>query len=486
MNQLEAPTDRRSGLRSIAELPGPRQVPLLGNIHQVDMARLHRSIEGFSERYGDFFKFRLGRREILAVADPAAIGEMLRDRPDGFRRTRLLERIFQELGIGGVFAMNGERWRAQRKMVAAAFDPRHIKDYFPSLARVTERLHRRWSMHASRGTAFDLQADLMRYTVDVVAGLAFGVDFNTIESDCETIQTHLNKIFPMLQRRLTAPVAYWRWLKLPADRDLELSLVHVQKAVAALIEEARARLLHNPERRASPANLIEAMLVERDTPGTGLTDEDVSSNILTMLLAGEDTTAHTLAWLIHLVSRDPKTARRLEEEADRVLGDARWAGRIELASAHSYAAACARETMRLKPVAPLLILESLVPTAVGDVAVPAGTVLMALMRRGGMDARCFEQPERFDPDRWLQGAGAVTTARGRASMPFGAGPRICPGRNLALLEISLVTSMLFRNFKIAAIRTPDGAEVEEWLAFTMAPSKLLVTLAHRSIPNPGG
>jgi cytochrome P450 len=107
-------------------------------------------------------------------------------------------------------------------------------------------------------------------------------------------------------------------------------------------------------------------------------------------------------------------------------------------------------------------------------------VVAALIRRGSMDERHFERPESFEPERWLtSGVGSVYSGRERISMPFGAGPRICPGRNLALLEISMVTSMLFRNFEIRSIGTADGRPVEEWLAFTMAPSRLMVTLTRR-------
>ena len=481
IHPIDSAADTPRTLRSLRSLPGPRALPLLGNLHQLDGARIHRSIEAMSETYGRYFRVRLGRREMLVVAEPAAIGKILRDRPEGWRRTQLIETVFAELGFAGVFATNGELWRAQRKMVAAALDPRHIKAYFPSLARVTERLYRRWCRHAERGTTFDLQADLMRYTVDVVAGLAFGVDFNTIESASETIQTHLNRIFPMLQRRLAMPVPYWRWFKLPADRALDRSLAKVHPFVADLITKARERLQRHPELRTAPSNLIEAMLIERDAPGTSLTDYDVASNILTLLLAGEDTTANTLAWLIYLVSGDTGAMQRLAEEADRLFGASRWANRLELASALTYTAACAQETMRLKPVAPLVILEANAPTTVGDIAIPAGTVVMALMRRGATDPRHFNRPEVFDPERWSNTSAteASPAGRERASMPFGAGPRVCPGRNLALLEINLVTSMLFRNFTIASLQTADGAPVEEWLAFTMAPSKLLVTLAHR-------
>jgi cytochrome P450 len=138
--------------------------------------------------------------------------------------------------------------------------------------------------------------------------------------------------------------------------------------------------------------------------------------------------------------------------------------------------------MRVKPVAPILILQAIAATRVGDVHVPADTTIAALMRRGSLEERHFERATQFEPERWLDTAvgDSVSTRRGRISMPFGAGPRICPARNLALLEMSMVVSMLFRNFCIDSLRTVDGGPVEEWLAFTMVPSKLLVRLR----PNP--
>jgi cytochrome P450 len=481
----ETSSELKAKLRQICELPGPRTLPMLGNFHQMEKGAGHRSIEAWAREFGDYYRLTLGRHPMLVVADPAEIGRILRDRPEGFRRTRLLEMILSEMGIGGVFASNGEAWRRQRKMVAAALDPRHIKAYFPSLARVTERLYRRWSSHAAKGTEFDLQAELMLYTVDVVAGLAFGVDINTIESDRETIQTHLNYVFPMLNRRLGSVIRYWHWFKLPADRKLDMHLIAIEHAVTGLIQQARARMEQNPELREAPANLLEAMLVERDAPGTELTDHDVSSNVVTILLAGEDTTANTLAWLVYLVSHNPAVMQQLAQETDELLEDAHWAGRMDVATSHSYVAACAQETMRMKPVAPMLLLEALGPTVIGDVAVPAGAGILALLRGPTMNTRYFDHPEVFDPQRWLasrdpvNAAAAGTPGRERVSMPFGAGPRICPGRNLALLEISLVTSMLFRNFEIKSLRTPDGAPVQESLSFTMGPSKMLVRLSPR-------
>jgi len=106
----------------------------------------------------------------------------------------------------GVFSSNGDMWRRQRRMVMAGFDPAHVKRYFPSLLEVAQRLAGRWQKAAQQGSVIDLQADLMCFTVDAIAGLAFGAEVNSLESEQDVIQQHLDKIFPALFRRILAPL----------------------------------------------------------------------------------------------------------------------------------------------------------------------------------------------------------------------------------------------------------------------------------------
>ncbi|MGH8723482.1 MAG: cytochrome P450 [Burkholderiales bacterium] len=446
-------------LRRIQDLPGPRGLPILGNALQIETSRLHLVAEQWSRRYGDYFRFRIGRREILVLANPEAIAAALRDRPDGFQRTSRLSAISKEMGFNGLFSANGEAWRRQRPMVMASFDPGHIKTYFPALVKVTQRFARRWQRAAAAGEAIDLQADLMRYTVDVTAGLAFGADINTLESDEEVIQSHLDKVLPSLFRRLLSPFPFWRWF---ADRGLVGHLEALQRAVAEFIAQARARMQADPGLRTRPTNLIEAMIAARDTPGSGLDDSDVAGNVLTMLLAGEDTTANTLAWMIYLLDRHPEALRRARDEVSGVNPE-----RYEEVSALPFVDACINETMRLKPVAPIIMLEPVRDTVVGGIEVPKGTLVMCLMRAGPTDERRFPGAQAFDPARWLSGTSASSAKR--VAMPFGAGPRLCPGRYLAMLEIKMVMAMLLAGFDIESVTTPDGGEAREHLAFTMAP-----------------
>jgi cytochrome P450 len=218
----EGPPAAQSPLRVLSDLPGPPAWPWVGNLLQLERDRVHQTVEDWAGRFGPLFRIQLGRTPFLVVGDHQAIAGMLRDRPDGFRRPPRLEIIWREMGLApGVFGANGEDWRRQRRMVMAGFDPTHVRAYHPSLVRVTERLRGRWQAAAVQGRAIDLQPDLMRFTVDVIAGLAFGADVNTLESDENLIQRHLDKIFPAVARRMLAPYPSWRLVRTPADRRLE-------------------------------------------------------------------------------------------------------------------------------------------------------------------------------------------------------------------------------------------------------------------------
>jgi cytochrome P450 len=192
-----------------------------------------------------------------------------------------------------------------------------------------------------------------------------------------------------------------------------------------------------------------------------------------MLLAGEDTTANTLAWMIYLLYRHPEALARARAE---VLG--KDLHRYESMTALPFVDACINETMRLKPVAPIIILQPARDTTIADIEVPKDTLLMCLMRAGAIDERRFPDARLFDPGRWLSGASGASPKR--VSMPFGAGPRLCPGRYLAILEMKMVMAMLLGNFEIESVHAPDGGEAREHLAFTMYPEDLRLRLREKT------
>lgn len=459
-------------VRTLDELPGPRGWPLMGNALQFKPSELHLAFERWQQQFGDFFCVRLGARPFVVISDPALITEILRARPERFSRGSLIEPVFTEMGLIGIFPAEGEDWRRQRRIWLQAFNAQHLKPFFDGLTEVTGRLLRRWQQSAQSGDVVDVQADLMRYTVDITTRFAFGTDTNTLEQKGDVIQQQLETIFPALYRRLVAPFPYWRYIKLPADRAVERAFSKLCDQVSQWIGEARQRMAANPELRSHPGNFLEAMVAARDEDGPGFSDIEVIGNTIGALLAGEDTTANTLAWMMYFIADHPDVQRALQQEADQVLGAAPLLREYADTQKLRYADAVASETLRLKPVAPFIGASCLEPVMLRDVALPAGTDVFLLMRVSA--AQRVAAPDAFRPERWLT-PDAADTAGLRNSMPFGNGARTCPGRNLALAEIKAVTAMLARNFELERV----AGVVTEQMSFTMTPVNLKMRLKQR-------
>ena len=463
-------------LRQMNELPGPRPWPLLGNLPQMRPLRIHQDVEAWSRQYGPLFKISFGKTPLLVVADHELVNTVLRDRPDGYRRPALTESVALEMGgRTGVFMAEGAAWRNQRRMVMTALAPHAVKAYFPSLVSVVLRLQKHWQQAARAGKEIDLAEDLKRYSVDIIAGLAFGTAVNTIDGGEDVIQRHMDVVLPAIARRSIALFPYWRYFKLPQDRHLDACLAELNKAVDELIANARTRLEAEPARREHPANLLEAMICAADEGGSGVDDVAVAGNVTTMLLAGEDTTSNSLAWMLYLLQQNPDTLRKAREEVLRVAPDP-GAFTIEQMDGLDYLEACAQEAMRLKPVAPFMPMESLRDNVVGDVHVPKGGLLWCVMRNNSVAEQYVPDAADFKPERWLP--DSVPAVNKHLSIPFGSGVRTCPGRYLALLEIKLASAMLLSSFDIESIATVDGKDAEELMGFTMSPIGLQMRLQH--------
>lgn len=463
--------------KAFSSLPGPRRFPLVGNWFQIDPKRFHWTLENWAKQYGEQFQFSLGSRRIVVCSNSDTIAEILKDRPKGYGRTTLLSTIAKELGLAGLFSNNGDIWRRQRTLVMAVFQPANVRAYFPSMLVVANRYLKRWDGHAEKNTYFELVPDLMRFTVDVTAGLALGTDTNTIEADGDIIQKHLASVFKTLQRRLLTLAPYWRIVKLPQDFKIMKDVRFIQDAVASFIKNARAAMVLNPERAQSPTNMVEAMLAARDENGAEFSDEDISGNIVTMLLAGEDTTATSLAWIFHLLSEHPAVVEKLQVEVGAVLGEARTLLRYEQFAELPYVGACINEALRLFPVAPALVLQAHEDKTIGGTTIPAKTSVILLCRAASTSKEHFGESTEFRPERWL-GPAAEGDNR-KASIPFGAGARVCPGRHLAIDEMKMVVSMLIKNFTIEKLGTLTGAPVEERLELTLIPVGLHLQLRPR-------
>jgi len=461
--------------RRIEDLPGPRGLPILGNLLQMLPETLPRLLEDWAAAHGGAYQLRFGTRRALVVSDRTVADLALRARPELFRRFHTFESVAAELRMEGVFTAEGDAWRPLRKLAVEALSNRHLPGFYPVLRSVAGRLHRRWERAAAAGTIVDIAEEFRRFTVDVTTALALGRDVNTVEGKDDVIERHLGVIFPVFHERVMAPIPYWRLFRRPSDRRFERALSAVRTWLGEVIAQARVRLAAEPGR--VPANFLEAMLCERDQAGQPFSEETLVGSALTMLIAGQDTTSTALAWTVHHLCENPRALAQLRAELDRVLGGAPLPDSVDQAQRLDYADAAVHEALRLSPIVPLLYLEANDDTVLGDIAVPKGASVLLLTRpslRGGR----FGVPEEFRPERWRDEERGALAHDPTAHIPFGSGPRLCPGRSLATLEARVALATLFGSFEVE--RGPG--EVTARYAPLMVPTGLSVRLHARRRP----
>ena len=470
------PSVARPSGRPFTTLPGPRGLPLVGNLLQLKVTQLQTILEQWADTYGPLYTFRLGRKPVVVLAAPDLIQAVLRQRPETFRRMDVIARVLEDVGGDGLFAAEGTAWRRQRRVVMPALSLPHVRQFFPILTAATAGLKTQWDRAAHTGEAVDMPAVLLRYTVEVITRVTFGDDLPHALAD---LPQHLGQILALINRRIMAPWPVWQVLTRPADRAVERAIAALRTALTTALAQRRARGASAPTGATPPATLVEALLAARDDTGTPLSEDEILGNVFTLVVAGTETTANTLAWMMHFLTDYPAVQRAMQQEADAVLGEARVLPDVQAQDQLRYIDAMVHETLRLKGVAPVLSMEPLQAVEIGGLHLPAGTAVFLLTRYGGLHESAFTTAGQFQPERWLTAPLEPRTGHTpQATMPFGGGPRVCPGRHLALLEIKTVMAMLGRNFTLT---TPaDAPPVQEHFAFTMKPTHLRLQLRPRA------
>lgn len=463
-----------STTKKINTLPSPKGKFLLGNLPDFKADSKHKVLENWVAECGPLFRLNFAGKRIVVSADPDMNGKILRLRPEKFRRYTRISQILEEMGVLGTFNAEGDTWRKHRKTASEALSLKKVRGFYPSIASKTERLLNKWQKLANAGTAIDVQKEFMRYTVDVTTEIAFGYPLDTINGAKDDFQADYERIFPMINARISAPIPWWRFLKREKDKELDKAIAAIEGLIFRFIGEARERLQKEPDLKENPSNFLEALLVEQEN-GERFSDREIYGNVFTMLMAGQDTTANTISWSLFYLAQKPELVARIREEANAVYGptalpeDDRAINELKLAHA------VAQETIRMKPVSPNLFMEALVDQEVNGLAIPKGTLVLLQNKVAQTDETYFTNAADFIPERWIRNACPMHNAHNPDVIrAFGGGPRFCPGKNLATYEMIVVISTLCKHFDIGLAVQPG--EVKEKYAFTMFPENLLIDL----------
>lgn len=463
--------------RKISQLPGPKGLPVLGNILQLDLPKLHLILEGWADLYGEIYKFKLFNKTAVVISNTELIHSILRDRPDTYRRISAMETISRESGTHGVLTAEGDEWRWQRSVTMQAFKPDCLRRFFPTMKEILGRLYKLWDNCANTGEIVDVGRDWMRFMIDITTHFAFGYDINLLENDDDSFQRHLERQLPYFNRRLNSPFPYWHFITLPSDRAANESLEVIKEIIRKFVLQAQERLERQPEFADQPSNFLESLLVAQDEDGKRFSYEEIQGNIYNILQAGEDTSALTLAWLVYFITEHPDVQVKMQQEADTVLIEDNVPQDLAVLEKLNYIEAVINETMRLKSVVPVTFLEPNIDVELDGLAIPKGTTLMLITRYGALQEKNFTDAHLFKPERWLEANPIGCVHNRNASLPFGSGPRFCAARNLAMMEMKMAMAMVCKNFSVSRVDT--GQPVQEVFSFTLMPDKLKVKFEKR-------
>ncbi|WP_306214516.1 cytochrome P450 [Actinoplanes sp. RD1] len=448
---------------TVADLPEPPGLPVLG--HGPSLARggtMHRTLYRWRQQCGATYRVRLGPATAVVTSAPDVIDTVLRERPGTFRRASYLSDVIDELGGHGLFNAEGADWRRLRRSAVPGLSVTSLRNAFATMVRSTGRLRDQWMM-ARPDERVEVLDDLMRYTLEVIGSLTLGHDLDAVRRPHEDgLHQRLPLIASTVVRRMYSPLPYWRLIRLPADRRTDSAMAEAGELIAERYADARQRMSAGE----APTCYLDSLVKDSLDSGEPLTERDAIGAVVNMLVAGEDNTAAQVAWAMYHLATNPEVQEKIRAETAEVLGDRPFPGDAASLSRLSYVEAVAKETTRVNPPSPYLIMEATedaeVPFGAESLQVDGGTVLILLLDDG-------TDPGQFQPGLQLPGRAGAPPSR-----HFGGGPRLCPGRNLALVESMLLIAMACHNFAIE-LDTSRGP-VGERVTLSVFPTNLGVRL----------
>ena len=416
--------------------PCSRGEPLLGNVRALRRDPLA-FLTSLARDLGDVASFRVGPRTITLLARPDAVRHVLQDNARNYDKQTPGFDVVRELLGQGLLTSEGDFWRRQRRLAQPAFHRQRLAGFAGAMAEAGEGLAR--ECLARGGAPFDVAEELTRVTLELASRTLFGT---SVGEEADAIAAALTRIQPFANARITQLPPLPRWLPLPSHRQATRDVATIDRVVRGIIGRRRA------EGGAGRADLLQLLMDARDEDtGEAMSDTQLRDEVMTLLLAGHETTASALAWTVALLSENPEARARLEAEAREVCG-ARAPGLDDIPRL-AYTRRVVDESMRLRPPAWIFSRRAIADDVVAGFRVPRGSIVLLSPYVTHRLPALWEAPERFDPDRFLPEPSA---ARPRfAYFPFGGGPRQCIGNNFALMEMVLVLAALARQVRLSVV-----------------------------------
>lgn len=412
--------------------PGPKGLPFLGLALQVRRDPLG-VLTRVVREHGDLVRFIVAGQERILLNDPDLIEQVLVVQHAKFHKSELTRRVTGPLLGQGLLISEGDFWRRQRRLAQPAFHRSRINEYAAPMVECAEAHASAWKS----GEVRDVAREMMQLTLVIAVRTLFGA---TLPGEAMEVGDALAFLMRYQLWRQRSPLRLPESWPTPRNRRAMREMKFLDSLVYRIIEEKKT--LHG-----AGNDLLSLLMDAMDDDGTQMTPQQLRDETMTLFLAGHETTALLLGWTWYLLGENPAAETRLLDELRAVLGGC--APQVSDLMKMPYLQAVLNETLRLYPPAYIMARTSIEPFSLGGYEFGRDTTVLISQWVTQRDARFFEAPEEFRPERWVNGSAGKVSAG--AYFPFGDGPRRCIGQGFAMLEAALVVATIAQKFRFRLV-----------------------------------
>jgi cytochrome P450 len=419
--------------------PGPKGKFMIGNLKDV-IRNSNRFLEKCSREFGDVVSLRIFHIPIVLLANPADIEAVLSKNSANFLKARDYRAMKAVLGEG-LLTSEGSFWQKQRKLMQPAFRHENIATYAETMVEATSRMLDGWR----NGETRDVHEAFMAVTLEIVTKVLFG---SVIPGDAATVAQSLTIMMEDFNRQAGLAFLLPESVPIPTFFRLKRAIEQVDEMIYKLVDSRRTdrRAARNRNGETPRHDLLEMLLSSQDEAGSEMTNEQVRDEVMTLFLAGHETTANALTWTWYLLAQHPAVAKKLAAEIDDALhGRAPSAADV---SRLPYTEMVIKESMRVYPPVWAIGRQSIKPFDAGGYHLPAKSNVVILQWTLHRDPRFWIDPEVFDPERWSPEGARYKPVPRFAYFPFGGGPRVCIGAGFAMMEAILLLATVAQRFRM--------------------------------------
>ena len=442
--------------------PGPSGRDLLNDLRDLQINPLSVLLRS-TRKYGDFVRLTIGPWNIYLVNHPEYIQQVLQSNNRNYTKDTFQYNMLRTVTGNGLLTSDGPFWLRQRRLVQPAFHRQRILEFGEIITNATQKILQSWKHTAGPNAHVDIDAEMMRLTLEIIGKALFGVDLSGEAGEiARAVLTALDHIIYRSRHPFSPP------LSVPTQRNRRFkeAMRRLDQAVYAIIQQRRSKVLPDPQdSKTSDAqvDLLSRLLQARDEEtGEAMDDRQLRDEVITLIIAGHETVASALTWTWHLLSDHPEIEEKMHEELTGVLS-----GRIPTSAdlpQLSFTRMVFQEALRLYPPAWIITRKALkddefaVPGSDRErYLVPSGSLVVISPYSMHRHPRFWEQPETFSPERFS--ARGSTQQPKFAYLPFGGGPRLCIGDGFARVEAVLILATIAQQYRFQEV--PDHpVEVE--------------------------